>query len=112
MTIVNRKHERVLLSHHIPQEFWNNLHEHYAGRNRVRWMRLAMLSLRINGNWPIENIAFLFKRDKGSVSRLLEHLKRQLRDRFDCEFHPCHKTSRRQCVRKTRRKKRVRGVEI
>jgi hypothetical protein len=82
MTIINRRYQRVVLHQSGIDHFWQMLQEHYAGDNALRWRRLAMLSLRVNSGWSLEQLGFLFGRDKGEIARALKRLRKELRTRF------------------------------
>jgi len=82
MTIVNRRQQRVVLERSGIDQFWRTLQEHYAGTRASRWRRLAMLSLRVNSGWTLEQLGLLFHRDKSEIARALAAVRKQLRARF------------------------------
>lgn len=77
--------ERVLLPRKGADLFWQSIEEHYARSNSRRWKRLAMLALRENAGWPVECIGKAFGHSKGTVTRSIEIIKRDIRCRFDIE---------------------------
>lgn len=86
MTIINRRHQRVLLHQSGIDHFWQMLQEHYAGDSAVRWRKLAMLSLRVNSGWSLEQLGFLFGREKAEIARALNRLRKDLRTRFHVQW--------------------------
>ena len=82
MSVMTVRQERRVLPRKSLDEFWEFLREHYAEADPVRWRYLAMLCLRENSNWTVEQIACAFGHDKGHVSRCLHTVKRQLRSQF------------------------------
>lgn len=82
MSVINSAGEKTLLPRSGPDAFWGAIHDDYAGESRTRWKRLAMLALRESAGWPLELIATTFGEHKGQVSRNLELIRRDLKDRF------------------------------
>jgi hypothetical protein len=73
---------KIVLPRGGPDEFWQLVHEHYAGGDQRLWKYLAMLALRENAGWPLEQIGLVFGHNKGHVTRCLAAVKRELRERF------------------------------
>lgn len=86
MTIINRRHQRVILQQSGLDNFWHTLQEHFAGESARRWRELAMLSLRVNSGWSLTQLSFLFGRDKTEISRVLLRLRKELRRRFHVQW--------------------------
>jgi len=76
----------VVLPRTGADDFWQRVHEHYAGDDRRRWKYLAMLALRENAGWPLDKIGQVFGHPKGHVTRCLERIKGDLRAEFRVEF--------------------------
>jgi hypothetical protein len=83
MTIMNERHERIVFPRTTLHEFWNTLQDHFAHTDPQQWKRLAMLALRENSGWTVEQIGRAFGHPRGHVSRLLQLTKQQIRSRFD-----------------------------
>jgi hypothetical protein len=73
---------RIVLPRFGADEFWQLIHDHFAGEDARSWKYLAMLALRENAGWPLERIGQVFGHPKGHVTRCLAKIKEQLRDRF------------------------------
>lgn len=82
MSVINSAGEKTLLPRTGPDAFWGAIQTKYAGGSQTRWKRLAMLALRENAGWPLELIATTFGEHKGQVSRNLELVRKDLKDRF------------------------------
>jgi len=67
-------------------EFWQRIHEHYAGDDVRKWKYLAMLALREAGGWNLEQIGLAFGHPKGHVMRCLVQIKEELRARFEVRW--------------------------
>lgn len=74
---------KVVLPRTDPDHFWKLIHKHYAKEDQQKWKVLAMLALRENSGWPLEEIGTLFGHSKGHVSRCLEKIKSELRSKFE-----------------------------
>lgn len=83
MSTRTERGEKVILPRLGPDEFWNTIRENYADEDPRKWKYLAMLALRENAGWPLDCIGAAFNHPKGHVSRCLEKIKREIRDRFD-----------------------------
>lgn len=79
---MNEQGGKVVLPRLEPDQLWETLARHYAGKDPRRWKRLAMVALHEEVGWPLSYIARLFGHHKGHVSRLVEKTKRELRERF------------------------------
>lgn len=73
---------KVILPRCGADEFWQIVHEHYAAEDARKWKYLAMLALREAAGWPLTEIGYVFGHPKGHVSRCLEAIKAELRERF------------------------------
>jgi len=82
MTVMNRKHERIVFPRSTLHEFWLTLRDHYAHEDPRNWKYLAMLALQENSGWSQEQIGLAFGHPKGHVSRCLHAVKRRLRAQF------------------------------
>ncbi len=83
MSISNEEGLKINLPRLGKDELWNNIHKDYAGKNRLRWKYLAMLSLQVNGDWSHEEIGLAFGHPKGHIIRCLNKIKKELRKRFE-----------------------------
>ncbi|MFN0199342.1 MAG: hypothetical protein ACKVT0_21540 [Planctomycetaceae bacterium] len=82
MSVMNVEKIKVVLPRSGPDEFWSLVHQHFAAEDPLRWKYLAMLALRENAGWPLEQIGFVFGHPKGHIVRCLAAIKQSLRDRF------------------------------
>ncbi len=82
MSVTNLDGAKVVLPRTGSDDFWNLIHLHYAAEDRRAWKYLAMLALRENAGWPLEQIGRVFDHPKGHVTRCLALIKRELRARF------------------------------
>ena len=82
MSTVRQNETKVVLPRTGPDDFWRLIHQHYADDDSRKWKYLAMLALRENAGWPLEHIGTVFSHPKGHVTRCLERIKRDLRERF------------------------------
>ena len=73
---------KVVLPRTGPDDFWKIVQQHYAGDDSQKWKCLAMLALRENAGWPLEQIGRVFDHNKGHVTRCLGVIKEELRGRF------------------------------
>lgn len=90
---------KVVLPRTGADEFWQTIHDHYAGQDTRKWKYLAMLALRENAGWPLDRIGAVFGHPKGHVTRCLSRIKDELRTNFaaspefldlpDDECNPC-----------------------
>ena len=83
MSVARPDGTKVLLPRSGPDEFWQLIHDHFAGDDARKWKYLAMLALRENAGWPLERIGNVFGHPKGHVTRCLTRIKRELRARFE-----------------------------
>ncbi|MDA0836025.1 MAG: hypothetical protein O2955_20100 [Planctomycetota bacterium] len=83
MSTIRRDQTKVILPRCGQDEFWNFIKEQYAHETPLRWKYLAMLALRENAGWPLEQIGLVFGHPKGHVTRCLAAIKHELRTRFD-----------------------------
>lgn len=88
MSVMNRDKVKVVLPRSGPDEFWQLVEEHFAGEDLLKWKYLAMLALRENAGWPLDQIGLVFQHPKGHVTRCLEAIKRELRGRFAVDSSP------------------------
>lgn len=82
MSTVNKDGTKIVLPRSGPDEFWQAIHRHFAGEDQRKWKYLAMLALRENAGWPLEQIGKVFDHPKGHVTRCLARIKRDLREHF------------------------------
>lgn len=73
---------KVLLPRSGADEFWQLIGEHFAHEDERKWRYLAMLALRENAGWPLEQIGKVFGHPKGHVTRCLVKIKDELRTSF------------------------------
>ncbi|MEW4490704.1 hypothetical protein AB1L42_21655 [Thalassoglobus sp. JC818] len=83
MSVTRRNGTKVLLPRTGPDEFWNLIHDNFAGADQRKWKYLAMLALRENAGWPLDRIGNVFGHPKGHVTRCLTRIKQELREEFD-----------------------------
>ncbi len=82
MSITNEEGLKIILPRLGKDELWDNIHKDYAGKNRLRWKYLAMLSLQVNGGWSLDEIGLAFGHPKGHIVRCLNRIKKELCERF------------------------------
>ena len=82
MSTARQNGTKIVLPRSGPDHFWRIIHDHYAGQNERTWKYLAMLALRENAGWPLEHIGAVFGHPKGHVTRCLQKIKHELRQRF------------------------------
>ncbi|QDT67057.1 hypothetical protein [Calycomorphotria hydatis] len=85
MSVVRSNETKIILHRSGQDQFWETIKRHYAADDPLVWKRLAMLALRENAGWPLDQIAAVFGHHKGHVCRCIEQTKREMRDRFDME---------------------------
>ncbi len=73
---------KILLPRTGPDQFWQIIHQHFAGEDARKWKYLAMLALRENAGWPLDRIGNVFGHPKGHVTRCLSRVKQELRQAF------------------------------
>jgi hypothetical protein len=83
MSVTRRNGTKILLPRSGRDDFWKTIHLHFAGDEERRWRYLAMLALRENAGWPLEQIGLVFGHPKGHVTRCLARIKDELRATFD-----------------------------
>lgn len=83
MSVAKRDGTKVLLPRTGPDQFWQIIHEHFAGEDARKWKYLAMLALRENAGWPLDRIGNVFGHPKGHVTRCLTRIKEELRADFE-----------------------------
>ena len=82
MSVMRYSEMKVVLPRTGADEFWKLIHDHYAGDDSRKWKYLAMLALRENAGWTLEDIGRVFNHPKGHVTRCLEAVKSEIRERF------------------------------
>jgi len=85
MSVVDQRNFKILLPRLDLPQIWRMLLDEYFGSTEsdpVCRKRLAMLALHENAGWPMEEIGRLFNHDRGHVSRSLQAIKKQIRQRF------------------------------
>lgn len=83
MSTVRQDGTKIVLPRSGPDDFWQMVRTHYAHDNPRIWRNLAMLALRENAGWPVEQIGAVFGHPKGHVTRCLAQVKKELRRRFE-----------------------------
>lgn len=83
MSIVNqRASEKIILPRVKGDEFWETVREHYAQEDPRCWKFLAMFALHTTAGMSVEKIGHAFGHPPGHVSRCLQIVRRELRERF------------------------------
>ncbi len=82
MSTIKQDGTKIILPRTGPDHFWRLVHDHYAHEDPKKWKYLAMLALRENAGWPLEQIGLVFGHPKGHVTRCLVKIKQELRRRF------------------------------
>lgn len=82
MSTVNENGSKVVLPRAGRDDFWQVIHDYYAGENQRKWKYLAMLALRENAGWQLDHIGKVFDHPKGHVTRCLDKIKQDIRDQF------------------------------
>lgn len=82
MSLRNPHGQQIELPRHGANHFWEIVQKHYAGSDQRCWRYLAILALRENAGWPLEQIGQVFGHPKGHVTRILRKVKQELKDRF------------------------------
>lgn len=82
MSVVRSDRTKIVLPRCGADVFWKLIHDHYAEDDLRKWKYLAMLALRENAGWPLDDIARVFNHPKGHVTRCLANIKTELRNRF------------------------------
>lgn len=85
MSVTDRRGTKVLLPRSGPDAFWDALDEEFQPQDDRQWRYLAMLALRENCAWPVERIGRAFGHNKGHITRCLERIKQDIRDRFNVD---------------------------
>lgn len=83
MSVARPNGTKILLPRSGPDQFWQLIHDHFAGDDARRWKYLAMLALRENAGWPLDRIGTVFGHPKGHVTRCLRRIKLELRKDFE-----------------------------
>ncbi|SFH85351.1 hypothetical protein SAMN05421753_103213 [Planctomicrobium piriforme] len=73
---------KIVLPRSGADQFWQIIHDHFAGEDMRKWKYLAMLALRENAGWPLDRIGAVFGHPKGHVTRCLARIKGELRAEF------------------------------
>ncbi len=82
MSTVDKNGSKIVLPRTGPDHFWRLVHANFAHEDQKNWKYLAMLALRENAGWPLEQIGLVFGHPKGHVTRCLAKIKRELRTHF------------------------------
>ena len=82
MTTVDADGNKILLPRLGPDDFWQEVYQHYAKAKPLRWKYLAMLTLYETAGWTLEQIAQSFGHNRGHVCRCIEKTKADLRRNF------------------------------
>ncbi len=82
MSVVDQRNVKVLLPRTGADEFWQTISDGFADADARRWKYLAMLALRENAGWSLEQIAKAFRHQPGHVCRCIENIKAEVREYF------------------------------
>ena len=82
MTVIDQTGQKINLAHLGPSQMWQKIFESYAGEDAVRWKYVAMLALRENCSWTLQQIGQVFGHDRGHVLRCLDQIKSELQPIF------------------------------
>ena len=86
MSVCHRKTGvKITLPRSGADTFWKLVNDHFAGADERKWRYLAMLALRENAGWSLEQIGKVFGHPKGHVTRCLTRIKSELRIVFEAE---------------------------
>ena len=72
----------MLLPRTGPDEFWQTLSERFAQANARQWKYLAMLALRENAGWSLEQIANAFRHNPATCAGAWRKSKRKSASTF------------------------------
>ncbi|QDU78613.1 hypothetical protein Pla110_03170 [Polystyrenella longa] len=86
MSVTKSNGTKVVLPRLGVDHLWEDMKNHYAALNQVKWKHFAMLTLAELGNWPIDRIAIVMGHSPGHVSRCIEKVKTELREHFNDPF--------------------------
>lgn len=81
MSCIRRNGMKTLLPRTGPDAFWDAVEEQFDSEDARVWRYLAMLALRESASWSLERIGRAFGHSKGHVTRCLERIKSDIRDR-------------------------------
>jgi hypothetical protein len=97
VSITSEDGVKIVLERAGLEQFWDLVERNYAQDDPFRWKYLAALVLREQAHWPIERIALALDHDKGHISRALQQIQSDLRQRFrappEWELDNPHSTS-------------------
>jgi hypothetical protein len=82
MTVIDQSGQKVNLAYVGPNPMWQKIFTEYAGTSPLRWKYAAMLALRDDCGWTLQQIGEAFGHDRGHVCRCLEQIKAELRPIF------------------------------
>jgi hypothetical protein len=82
MTAVDPRGEKIELPRDMATSFWQEVQRHYAEDDSQKWKLLAMLALRENSGWTMEQIGYAIGHARGHVSRCIRQVKDDLQLRF------------------------------
>lgn len=85
MSAVNVSGEKVELPRDSTTSFWQEVERHYAADDHMRWKLLALLALRENCGWTVEQLGRATGHPRGHVSRCLSKVKKELQQRFQAD---------------------------
>ncbi len=83
MSVIRRDGLKVVLPRTGADVIWRLIHQHFAADDPTKWKYLAMLALRENAGWPLEQIGLVFGHPKGHVTRCLSRVRSDLKQRFE-----------------------------
>ncbi len=80
MSVMRKNGCKIVLPRTGREELWQAIRRHYADANQLKWKHLAMLWLRTQSDWPLEQIGLAFGLSRGHVVRSLRSIRKELRD--------------------------------
>jgi hypothetical protein len=82
MSVIQRDGTRIIPARSGLNPFWEEVQEYLDREPDRMWRYLAMLALHELGGWPLERIGRAFGHSRGHVSRCLDRVRDDLRERF------------------------------
>lgn len=82
MSVMRRNGTKVNLDRTGMDSFWEEVQQYLDGEPERMWRYLAMLTLHEVGGWSLDRIGRAFNHNRGHVSRCLDRIREDLRERF------------------------------
>ena len=82
MSVADQEGFKVVLPREGLDQFWQTIQDHYANEEQTKWKYLAILALRENAGWRLEQIGLAFGHPKGHITRCLKAIKLELKNQF------------------------------